>query len=226
MKDCYTFDTDLAQAANTYASMRSIYTALFATLRVPCVEVQADTGEMGGSRSHEFQFPSQVGEDNLVTCTECSYSSNVEICGNDLAKCPECDNSSLQRSAGIEVAHTFLLEDRYTALLGANFLQPNGKPAPLIMGCYGIGITRLIAASVECLSLEHEMRWPFALAPFSLCIIPPKDGSKEEAAVLQFTVELYDRLNRMAGLADDVIVDDRTNLTIGKRLMEAKRYDC
>lgn len=223
MKDCYTFDTDSTQASNTYSAMRSIYTALFATLRVPCVAVQADTGTMGGSRSHEYHFLSQVGEDALITCTECPYSSNVEKCGEAMTTCPDCGRESLQRSAGIEIAHTFLLEDRYTAPLGANFLQPNGKPAPLIMGCYGIGITRLIAASVECLSLENEMRWPFVLAPFSVCIIPPKDGSKEEVAVQKYTAEIYDRLNRVDGLTDDVIVDDRTNLTIGKRLMEAKR---
>lgn len=224
MKDCYSFDTDAQQAANTYETMRSAYSALFAALSVPFVQVQADTGNMGGTRSHEFQFPSPVGEDILVQCSKCSYSSNVEICEDgDVTNCPSCSEPALQRSAGIEVGHTFLLEDRYTTPLGASFLQTNGKPAPLVMGCYGIGITRLIAASIECLSLEQEMRWPFALAPFSVCIIPPKDGSKEEEAVARFTTEIYKRLVRLEGLDGDVIVDDRTNLTIGKRLMEAKR---
>lgn len=224
MKDCYSFDTDAAQAAATYDTMRAAYSSLFTALAVPFVEVQADTGNMGGTRSHEFQFPSEVGEDILVTCTNCSYSSNVEICGDGLTTCPSCSTpSALQRSAGIEVAHTFLLEDRYTTPLGASFLQTNGKPAPLVMGCYGIGVTRLVAASVECLSLEQEIRWPFALAPFSVCIIPPKEGSKEEEAVKRFTAEIYQRLERIDGLAGDLIVDDRTNLTIGKRLMEAKR---
>lgn len=223
MKDCYSFDTDATQASATYDIMRSTYSSLFTALSVPFVEVQADTGTMGGTRSHEFQFPSQVGEDVLVTCSECSYSSNVEICGDDVSECPSCSARTLQKTAGIEVAHTFLLEDRYTTPLGATYLQPNGKPASLVMGCYGIGITRLIAASIECLSLEQEMRWPFALAPFSVCIIPPKEGSKEEKAVKRFTTEIYTRLEHINGLSGDVIVDDRTNLTIGKRLMEAKR---
>lgn len=223
MKDCYSFDTDATQASITYDAMRSAYSSLFTALAVPFVEVEADTGNMGGTRSHEFQFPSDVGEDVLVTCPKCSYSSNVEICGDQVTDCPSCSASGLQRTAGIEVAHTFLLEDRYTTPLGATFLQTNGKPAPLVMGCYGIGITRLIAASIECLSLENEMRWPFALAPFSVCIIPPKEGSKEEVAVQRFTSEIYKRLECVDGLSGDVIVDDRTNLTIGKRLMEAKR---
>lgn len=224
MKDCYSFDTDAIHASHAYDTMRTAYASLFTALAVPFVEVHADTGNMGGTRSHEFHFPAQVGEDVLVTCDACSnYASNVEVCGPDVTKCPKCEAPALRRSAGIEVAHTFLLDDRYTMPLGANYLQANGKPAALVMGCYGIGITRLIAASIECLSLEHEMRWPFALAPFSVCIIPPKDGSKEEAAVAHFTTDVYNRLERVAGLAGDVIVDDRTGMTIGKRLMEAKR---
>lgn len=223
MKDCYTFDTDRLQAEQTYATIRSTYASLFAALRVPFVEVQADTGDIGGSLSHEFHFAAEVGEDVLITCTECTYSSNVEICGDSLVKCPVCHKNALGRSAGIEVAHSFLLEHRYTKPLGATYLHSNGKPAPLVMGCFGIGITRLIAASVECLSLEHEIRWPMVIAPFSVCIIPPKEGSKEEVSVKQFTNIIYDRLNGVHVLNDDVIVDDRTNLTIGKRLMEAKR---
>lgn len=92
-----------------------------------------------------------------------------------------------------------------------------------MMGCYGIGITRLIAASVETLSTENEIRWPFSLAPFSVCIIPPKSGSREEESVAHLTDLVYGELTKTDKLTDDIIVDDRIGLTIGKRLLEAKR---
>lgn len=231
MKDCYTFDVNRAGAVETYELMRETYGRLFDAIGVPYVAVAADSGPIGGSMSHEYQFwSSTVGEDVLVTCDRCAYASNVELLRNDDAtrKCPACNcESMLTQSAGIEVAHTFLLEERYSKPLGATYLQASGKPAALWMGCYGIGITRLIAASVECLSAvgeAEEMRWPMALAPFSVCIIPPKAGSKEEAAVGGYASELYERLASEAGLRDDVVLDDRTNLTIGKRVLEAKRF--
>lgn len=92
-----------------------------------------------------------------------------------------------------------------------------------MMGCYGIGISRLIAASVEILSTEQEIRWPFVLAPFSVCIIPPKHGSKEMASVEHLTDLVYGEVTKLWELSDDVVVDDRTGYTIGKRLFDAKR---
>lgn len=92
-----------------------------------------------------------------------------------------------------------------------------------MMGCYGIGISRLIAASIETFSTENEIRWPFVLAPFSVCIIPPKDGSREEASVAHLTELVYSELVKTKELNDDIMVDDRIGLTIGKRLLEAKR---
>lgn len=224
MKDCYSFDVDARTATETYQQLNDVYRQLFTRIGVPFVDVKADTGTMGGSQSHEYQYPSAVGEDILVSCAACSYASNVELCdSNDI--CPSCKRpGELHRTQGIEVAHTFLLEDRYTKAMGASYLQPNGKTAPLWMGCYGIGITRLLAASIECLSVEQELRWPVLFAPFTVCIVPPKDGSKEQASVEKFTNEMYQRLESVPGLRDEIVVDDRYNLTIGKRVMEAKRF--
>lgn len=239
MKDCYTFDVDRPAAVRTYELMRQTYDRLFEAIGVPWVAVQAATGTIGGTLSHEYQFPTTIGEDELLSCAQCGHASNVELLDDNCsgnAACGQCGSAEpLQRSAGIEVAHTFLLEQRYTKPLGATFMQTNGKPAALWMGCYGIGITRLIAASVECMAATaastdagaaEMMRWPPALAPFSVCVIPPKAGSREEATVAPYTEQLYERLSAPdgGGCVDDVIVDDRTGLTIGRRLLEAKRF--
>lgn len=220
MKDCYSFDIDLKSALQSYQQMNDAYRNIFTAIGVPFVEVQADNGEIGGTQSLEYHFPAQVGEDILLRCEKCLYSSNVDL-ANTNRICPVCQHSDLQQSRGIEIGHTFLLEDIYSKALDATCLMPNGKPAPIIMGCYGIGITRLIAASIECLSTEHEIRWPFILAPYKVCIIPPKAGSKEEKAVEHLVENIYSQLEILT--CNDVIVDDRYDLTIGKRLMEAKR---
>lgn len=109
-------------------------------------------------------------------------------------------------------------------MLRANFLQENGKPAPLQMACFGIGVTRIIATAIECLSTDTEIRWPFLLAPYSVCIIQPKDGSKEQPLVQHYVDDIYKQLTQNRQLENSVIVDDRNQFTIGQRLMEAKRY--
>lgn len=72
------------------------------------------------------------------------------------------------------MAHTFLLGDKYSKPLNATYLDRNGLTANLQMGCYGLGISRLLGAAVEVLSLEQELRWPLILAPYKVVIISPK----------------------------------------------------
>lgn len=216
MKDLYTFDIDLDAAKQTYERVNEQYVKIFEHLKVPFVKINADTGVMGGKTSHEYHILTSIGEDQIVTCDACQRAVNKELCESDGKICEKCTAENLQHHQGIEIAHTFILEDKYSKVLKATFLSKAGKPVPLQMGCYGIGVTRLIAASIEHLSTEHEIRWPAALAPFSVCIIPSKEGSKEEASVKHLTEEIYHQL-------DDAVVDDRTSMTIGKRLMEAKK---
>lgn len=87
------------------------------------------------------------------------------------------------------------------------------------MGCYGLGLTRLMTAAVEILSTEESLRWPKCIAPFTVCILPPKEKSKESPAA-HFTDAFIEMLNERN---IDFIVDDRTNLTIGRRILDAKR---
>lgn len=98
-----------------------------------------------------------------------------------------------------------------------------GKPGTLEMACFGIGVTRLIAASVEYLSKTDELRWPFHLAPYSICIIQPKDGSKEQPHVQNYVDIIYNHLKQIPALENSIIVDDRNHFTIGHRMVQAKR---
>lgn len=216
MKDLYTFDIDLEAAKVTYEQVNEQYVKIFNHLKVPFVKINADTGVMGGKTSHEYHILTSIGEDQIVSCDPCQRAVNKELCLNDGKICEKCTVEGMKSHQGIEIGHTFILEDKYSKVLKATFLSKAGKPVPLQMGCYGIGVTRLIAACIEHFSTEHEIRWPKEIAPFSVCLIPPKEGSKEESSVKHLTEEIYHQLN-------DAVVDDRTGMTIGKRVMEAKK---
>ena len=106
--------------------------------------------------------------------------------------------------------------------LNATHVGVDRKVHNLEMGCYGIGVSRLIGATVEVLSTETELRWPKRIVPFSACVICPKAGSREEGS-MKLANELYGKLNDIeTGLfPDDVILDDREKLTVGKKLRDA-----
>lgn len=219
MKDMYSFDVDLEKAKETYEAVSDQYAKILKELSIPYVKIAADTGNMGGKTSHEYHIITPIGEDSIITCKKCSKSINKEL-AKEGKICDECEDQSLELQQGIEIAHTFILEDRYSKLLKATFLNKKGKPENIQMGCYGIGITRTIAACIELLSSENEIRWPFTLAPFKACVIPPKEGSKEATIVGDLGNEIYQKLSP---LNNDVAIDDRISMTIGKRLIEMKK---
>ncbi|XP_055378534.1 probable proline--tRNA ligase, mitochondrial [Condylostylus longicornis] len=222
MKDLYSFDKSIEDAKNTYDIVTSQYNRIFDSLQLPWVKIEADSGIMGGQLSHEYHILSDIGEDNIINCRNCGFCANEELYKNSKNNCIKCNSSQLSISKGIEIGHTFFLNEKYSTPLKANFLNVTGKTEPLIMGCYGIGITRLIAASLEVLSNETELRWPILLSPYDVCVIPPKEGSKEAEFVNIHLKSIMSDIVHVCG-EDSVLVDDRTNLTIGKRLLDAKK---
>lgn len=117
-------------------------------------------------------------------------------------KCPVC-GGNLKLSKGIEVGHIFQLGDKYSAAMNATYLDENGKAKPFLMGCYGIGISRLIAVMIEASHDEKGCIWKKECAPFDVEIII--SNLKDKAGV-KFAFELYESLKK-AGVS--VIIDDR-----------------
>lgn len=223
MKDMYSFDVNEEAAYQTYKSVCQAYTRLFSRLGLPCVQVQADTGNIGGKLSHEFQLPAEIGEDRLLVCGTCSFSANVETMAPDRTDCPQCHTGTLVESKGIEVGHTFYLGTKYSHIFNASFYNTENKPSITEMGCFGLGVTRILAAAIEVMSTEEGIRWPGLLAPYQVCVLPPKRGSK-----LDNVADLADDLVHTLGetlpsLRGEVVLDDRTQMTIGKRLKDASR---
>ncbi|HOU37015.1 MAG TPA: proline--tRNA ligase, partial [Candidatus Omnitrophota bacterium] len=142
MKDAYSFDADEAGLDSSYRVMHEAYMRIFKRLGLSCLAVEADSGVMGGNVSHEFMVPAACGEDLVFVCSGCKeprpYKEGVD------PVCPKC-KGPLERVNTIEVGHIFKLGTKYTSMLNANYLNAKGQSLPIVMGCYGIGVSRLIA---------------------------------------------------------------------------------
>lgn len=116
--------------------------------------------------------------------------------------CPRC-GKPLAVNQGIEVGHVFKLGTKYSVAMGANFLDDSGKTHPLIMGCYGIGVNRILAAAVETGRDDNGIVWPLPLAPFEALVVPLQTNN---AAVMELATQLTSALE---AAGHDVLVDDR-----------------
>lgn len=363
MKDGYSFDRDVESAGRSYDNMYDAYTRIFTRLGLMFRAVRADTGAIGGSRSHEFQVIANAGEDVIAYCPDSKYAANIELaeafsvlggraaaseemrkvptpntekceavaellglpfekmmksvvlaadvenekgeksvklvlvllradhelnevkaghipelkegfrfatdaeiiaafgsrpgylgpvglnedvavyadltaadmsdftCGAneegfhisgvnfgrdlpepvkmDLRNVVEGDKSpdgagELKLQRGIEVGHVFFLGTRYSEAMNATYLDENGKPQLLQMGCYGIGVTRVVGAAIEQNHDDRGIIWPAAIAPFEAVICPMNYGRSE--AVREAAEKLY---NELKAKGVDVILDDR-----------------
>ena len=110
---------------------------------------------------------------------------------------------TIQFAKGIEVGHVFKLGTRYSEAMGANFLDENGRNQPMIMGCYGIGVSRLVAAAAEQYNDDKGLVWPKQLTPFHVHVIPVNMKNEEQATLGE---ELYVSLKKQGY---DVLLDDR-----------------
>ncbi len=365
MKDAYSFDRSAAAAGDSYQRMFDAYCRIFDRIGLDYRAVAADTGAIGGDRSHEFQVIAETGEDAIVYCPQSDYAANIELAEalavpatraaatQPLAKtatpgCTSCEavaalldvplsttvkslvlatdevdekgepagahiwlvlvrgdhtlnnvkigklpgldkgfrfaneaeivdhfgckpgylgpigtrkpvrivcdrsvanmadficganeadfhytganwlrdlpepmlvadvrdvvegdpspdgKGHLAIQRGIEVGHVFYLGTKYSLEMNASFLDEDGRPKPFEMGCYGIGVTRIVGAAIEQNHDERGIIWPAAIAPFEVVICPV--GWSKSAAVREAATRLYDEL-RSAGV--DVILDDR-----------------
>jgi prolyl-tRNA synthetase len=355
MKDAYSFHTDIDDCRREYDNMYQTYRRIFGRLDLSFRPVEADTGAIGGSLSHEFQVLAESGEDAIVSCTRCDYAANVEKAevkdrrpaGGDLVSeplalakvatpgkksvadvaaflhlsadkfiktlvyktdsdelvaalvrgdhevnelklrtvlgchevtladetmvaaatgvvpgylgpiglklravadlsvqgmrgavtganqanlhfiqvdqprdftpsafadlrlavsgdpCPRCDQGRLETHRGIEVGQVFYLGTKYSEKMGANYLDAEGRERPIEMGCYGIGISRLVAAAIEQNHDDNGIIWPFSIAPFHVLILPI---NYNEQKLREAAEQLYHELQKQHV---EVLLDDR-----------------
>ncbi|SDG20525.1 prolyl-tRNA synthetase [Fontibacillus panacisegetis] len=117
--------------------------------------------------------------------------------------CPRCEQGNLQFYRGIEIGHVFKLGTKYSEKLGATYLDSSGKEQTMIMGCYGIGVSRILSAVVEQSHDEHGMVWPISIAPFHVHLVPISVKDEVQMNVVE---QLYQQLSKHGV---EVLVDDR-----------------
>ncbi|MGE4597114.1 MAG: proline--tRNA ligase [Methylophilaceae bacterium] len=198
MKDAYSFHSNIDCLKETYQKMYQAYFNIFNKIGLKFRAVNADNGAIGGDGSHEFHVLADSGEDVIVYDEHSDYAANIELAKN------HPDKDKLKKCRGIEVGHIFQLGTKYSEKMKAEFINESGKPQPMIMGCYGIGISRIIAAAIEQSHDEKGIIFPAAIAPFEV-IITPIGYDKHEGVRKQSDL-IYQEL---LALEFDVLLDDR-----------------
>ena len=198
MKDSYSFHSSLDSLKETYQVMYETYKKIFDRIGLNYRAVQADNGAIGGDGSHEFHVLADSGEDEIVYDESSDFAANIEVAKN------HPDKDKFKTCRGIEVGHIFQLGTKYSEAMQAEFIDQDGESKPMIMGCYGIGVSRIIAAAIEQNYDADGMILPKSIAPFEVIITPI--GLEKNDEVLKVSLDLYeDLVNRGV----DVILDDR-----------------
>ncbi len=211
MKDSYSFNADEACLEETYQKMRNTYKTVLERIGLDYKIVSADSGSIGGDASEEFHVLAETGEDTIAISDSSEFAINTELLlkdGEDISSLegkPSPDgNGTIQIKKGIEVGHIFQLGKVYAEDMKANVLNKEGKASTLHMGCYGIGVSRLVAAAIEQNNDDKGIVWPHGIAPFDINIIAI--GYEKDQIISEAADSLYAELISMGY---EVILDDR-----------------
>ena len=224
MKDTYSFDLTEEDAVLSYNKMFTAYLNTFARLGIKAVPMKADTGPIGGDLSHEFVILAESGEsevfchrdlvemgapgdvdfdDDLSHIFEertSLYAATEEMHDADeFAKIPKDKQLSAR---GIEVGHIFYFGDKYSGPMKAQVMDSTGKPQTIMMGSYGIGVSRLVGGIIEASHDENGIIWPKSVTPFGAGVLNLKPGHEEADKVSE---SIYNSLLE-AGV--DPLLDD------------------
>ena len=194
----------------SYTNMKNAYISTFDEIGLDYRIVKADAGNIGGDVSEEFHIIADSGEDLLAISDSSEFAANVEVLEyeNDPSELDGADSpdgkGKLQIKRGIEVGHIFQLGTKYSDSMNANVIGEDGRAVNMNMGCYGIGVTRSIAACIEQNHDERGIIFPRAIAPFELVIVPI--NYNKSSRVRELADQLYNECHQQN---IDVLLDDR-----------------
>lgn len=210
MKDLYSFHESEEDMQSFYGKVKEAYLRTFQRLGLDAIYTVATGGDFTQNFTHEFQVISPVGEDTIHVCKKCNIAVNKEIIDKQKV-CPECESSDLFEETSIEVGNIFPLGVKYSSVLGLNFADKDGESKPVVMGSYGIGISRVMGAIVEVHHDDKGIIWPESVAPFKVHLIA-LDGKSDEGNKIYS--ELTDK-------NIDVLYDDRPDVSAGEKFADA-----
>ncbi len=227
MLDAYSFDVDTEQMAKSYENVRAAFLEIFGIIGMKVIPIVADNGAMGGKKSEEFMLISDQGEDKILYDETTGIGLNTEILEKEnyqeylKEEYGIEDISKFKEIRTMELGHIFQLGTRYSEMMNGKFTDKDGKEQLYYMGCYGIGVSRTVAALYE-QCLINDPKWgacgfslPEQIAPYKVQIVPKMDNEEK----VKLANELYAELQSQ-GIG--AILDDRENLNIGAKIKDCK----
>ena len=209
MKDAYSFDIDEKGLIKSYGKMKDAYISIFDEIGLDYRIVKADSGNIGGDISEEFHILADSGEDLIAVSDSSDFAANVEVLSYDKdpselegKKSPD-GKGKLKIKRGIEVGHIFQLGQKYSQAMNVGVKDMNGNSIHPFMGCYGIGVSRIVAAAIEQNHDDRGIQWPDKITPFGVNVICLDPESDE---IMKVCSEIYSILQK-SGF--DPLLDDR-----------------
>jgi prolyl-tRNA synthetase len=227
MKDLYSFHRNEADLWRFYAKAGEAYKKVFERCALHAIYTLAAGGDFTVANTHEFQVLSDVGEDTIYICNKCEYAENEEISKMKPGDpCPKCGAEGSERTSGkieakkaIEVGNIFPLGTKYAEAFNLQYKDEDGTEKFVVMGSYGIGISRLMGVLVEKFNDEHGILWPESVAPFRVHLIELGVAAAGERGSPKnsFAATVYADL-QSEGI--EVLYDDR-DVSAGEKFAEA-----
>ena len=227
MLDAYSFDLDAQGMQESYENVRKAFLEIFEKIGLKVIPIVADNGAMGGKKSEEFMLISEQGEDKILYDENTKIGLNTEILEKEnyqeylKEEYGIEDISNFKEIRTMELGHIFQLGTRYSEMMNGKYIGKDGKESLYYMGCYGIGVSRTLAALYEHCLINDE-KWgpcgfvlPESVAPFKVQIVPKMENEEK----VKLATKLYEALKEKNIGA---IIDDRENITIGAKMKDCK----
>ncbi len=215
MKDMYSFHTTQADLEEFYNKMKEVYKNIFS--RAGIGHLTYMTFASGGTfskYSHEFQTITPAGEDTIYVDEATGIAVNKEVFNDEVLGQLNLEKDKLVEQKSIEVGNIFDLKTKYSAPFDLSFTDEKGEKSLVLMGCYGIGLGRLMGTIVEALADDKGIIWPESVAPFKVHLLL----LGEDAGVAEKAKEVYDAL---LSAQVEVLFDDRKDTTAGEKFADS-----
>lgn len=205
MKDMYSFHETQEDFDRFYALAKEAYLKVYERLGLVAKATEASGGAFTKKLSYEFMVLTEAGEDDILYCNNCSYCVNAEISDQKEADaCTRCTSGVLARAKASEVGNIFDLGTKYAHDFSFTYKDKDGNAQYPIMGCFGIGITRLMGVIAETFNDEKGLAWPASVAPYLVHLVELSNG---DADIKDFADGIYNTFNDNGV---HVLYDDRT----------------
>ncbi len=218
MMDAYSFDKTEEDMKKTYDLMHQVYLNIFKRLGIDIIPTVSDNGVIGGKVAEEFQAVTNLGEDKTLYDEENKIGINKEVLYFDnkdeyLAQLGVKDVNALKEYNTVELGNNFQLGTKYSESMGLFYMDDNNEKKPYYMGCYGIGLGRIIACLIENNIVKENDKikgftLPYNVAPYKVQIIYNENNKESGEKLYNYLME-----NNISA-----IIDDRENLSIGNRI--------